>query len=232
MGWHAITAALEKPDISKVTVITERWPEEIPDQPKKLDVVKIDSWTNGLGARHFEGASAVVSCLGGGPNGNNSQSSSYKRNMHIIAAMEASGVDRMVAISPATDGERKARPRWANKFMAKGASQKQARKAEAAYAKSSLDYLLVTPASSSSGGSASSDKITSNSAGGSGNNNTKEAAQFMINQAVCPTLYRTSSLVRRLSGETVETVVEDLYDFLDISDRNETNSLSLFRRSI
>jgi len=83
VGRHAILAALEKPSIEKITVITE-YPEKLDDEnwecncypeghvnpfiieASKLEMVKVDTWKNEQSdlAKHFDGATGVVSCLG------------------------------------------------------------------------------------------------------------------------------------------------------------------------
>ena len=81
---QAIIAALENQTVDKVTVITE-YPEKLdeknwecnctgghtnpfndPNAASKLEMVKIDTWKNEQPnlASHFNGANAVVSCLG------------------------------------------------------------------------------------------------------------------------------------------------------------------------
>ena len=86
VGRHAILAALENQSIEKITVITE-YPEKLdegnwecncypkghvnpfyhnPGEASKLQMVKIDTWKNEQSdlAKHFDGATGVVSCLG------------------------------------------------------------------------------------------------------------------------------------------------------------------------
>ncbi|KAL7542473.1 hypothetical protein ACHAXR_011819 [Thalassiosira sp. AJA248-18] len=145
VGRHAIIAALEKPSIDKITVITS-YPEKLDEKnwecncpgghtnpfndsnmASKLEIVKIDSWKNdqlNLITQHFVGATAVVSCLGHrqpgwkDPELKKTGLIAYDGNKQVIAAMEAAKVDRVVVISSFGINGDKSWPHWATKFMA------------------------------------------------------------------------------------------------------------------
>jgi saccharopine dehydrogenase-like NADP-dependent oxidoreductase len=81
VGRHAVRAALDRtdPKIDQITVLSqhietlneENWkcgcttPHKFTeDEMKRLTIVQIDSWDEKVLSKHFEGASAVISCLG------------------------------------------------------------------------------------------------------------------------------------------------------------------------
>jgi len=143
VGRHAIMAALEKPTINKIVVITEypelldlkNWecncsgghsnPFNNPDSSSRLEMVKIDTWKNDQPelAKHFDGAVGVVSCLGHRqPGWKNSDLKkrglvAHAGNKQVIAAMMASKVDRVVVISSIALNGDKSWPHWASKVM-------------------------------------------------------------------------------------------------------------------
>lgn len=127
VGRHAILAALEKKElVSKITVITEypellnekQWecgcpgghtnPFQDTKHASKLEMVQVKDWKTDnqhLLAPHFQGADAVISCLGHRQPGW-SQPILRKRgivahdgNKQVIQAMQASKVERAVVIS-------------------------------------------------------------------------------------------------------------------------------------
>jgi len=145
VGRHAILAALEKPSIDKVTVITEypekldeeNWecncpgghtnPFSLPDASQRLEMVKVDTWKNeqqGL-ANHFVGAEGVVSCLGHRQPGWKYKELkergliAYEGSKQVISAMEEANVSRVVAISSfgLKRGDKSLWPHWASKLM-------------------------------------------------------------------------------------------------------------------
>ncbi|KAL7537049.1 hypothetical protein ACHAWF_005643 [Thalassiosira exigua] len=143
VGRHAIIAALEKPSIDKIVVITEypdmldekNWecncpgghtnPFSDPDAASKLEMVKVDTWKNdqpGL-AKHFEGV-AVVSCLGHRQPGwkhpelKTRGLIAYDGSRQVIAAMEEAKAERVVAITSISINGDRSWPHWASKIMA------------------------------------------------------------------------------------------------------------------
>lgn len=145
VGRHAILAALEKPTIDKVTVITEypelldetNWecncpgghtnPFNDPSLSSRLEMVKIDTWKKEQPnlSQHFVGATGVVSCLGHRQPGWKNKELitrgliAYDGNKQVIKAMGEAKVDRVAVISSFAigDGGTKAWPHWASKFM-------------------------------------------------------------------------------------------------------------------
>ena len=177
VGRHAILAALEQPTLDKITVITE-YPELLDesnwecnctgghtnparDHPDKISMVKVDNWKDPVPilAQHFEGATAVVSCLG-----HRQPGVKYPQlisrgliakdgNTQVIKAMKASKVNRIVVCSSMGMGEN---IHWAGKLMKiffwtnTRKAYKDLRGMEQAYrdAASSpgdIDYLLIRP---------------------------------------------------------------------------------------
>eukprot|EP00526_Cylindrotheca_closterium_P015118 CAMPEP_0113659190 /NCGR_PEP_ID=MMETSP0017_2-20120614/32184_1 /TAXON_ID=2856 /ORGANISM="Cylindrotheca closterium" /LENGTH=253 /DNA_ID=CAMNT_0000573641 /DNA_START=73 /DNA_END=831 /DNA_ORIENTATION=+ /assembly_acc=CAM_ASM_000147 len=143
VGRHAILAALEKPEVSKITVITE-YPEKLdeknweshgektnpfnnPEFSPRLGMVKVeDSWKKPQTnlASHFTGADAVISCLGHRQPGMKYKELlkkglvAYDGNKQVIEAMQEAKVDRAVVItSIGLKGDDGAWPHWAAKFM-------------------------------------------------------------------------------------------------------------------
>lgn len=192
-------------------------------------MVKIDSWKNnqpGL-AKHFEGASAVVSCLGHRQPGwkypelKERGLIAYDGSKQVIAAMEEAKVNRVVAItSMAIKGDR-SWPHWATKFMAclfmtfQRKAGKDLEAMEDAYTESSLDYLLVRPVGigeevvpkgryylQEAGKKKVRDEYGGEVIDGivGGNMAKLDVARFMVDEAVNPTLHKTSKTVGAKPG--------------------------------
>lgn len=238
VGRHAILAALENESVQHITVITE-YPEKLdefnwecncfpekghvnpfndPGNGSKLEMVKIDSWKTDRAAlsQHFEGATAVISCLGHRQPGWKYPELiqrgliAYDGNKQVIKAMEASKVDRVVVISSfglRTDNG-SAWPHWARRlmaflfstFMRKARNDLEAM--EKLYQTSSLDYLIVRPVGISE------DKVPvgeyylqeDGEEAVGGNMAKMDASRFMVAQAVNPTIHRTSKVVGAKPG--------------------------------
>lgn len=112
VGRHAVQAALERPEVKEVRVLTkypelleeENWkcgcttPHKWTDEDRKrFQVIPVKSWKDDL-TEHFRGATAVVSCLG------NRQPfvggwESAEGNEAVIQAMKVEGVDRSVVLT-------------------------------------------------------------------------------------------------------------------------------------
>lgn len=204
-------------------------PFDDPDHASRLDMVKIDSWTKeqpGL-AKHFAGAIGVVSCLGHRqPGWKNPELIkrgliAYVGNKQVIAAMNAAKVDRAVVITSVALNGDKSWPHWASGVMGclfKTFQRKSGNdliRMEAAYVESSLDYLFVRPVGISE------DKVPTGQyylqqpgeiksldvASGmiidgilGGNMAKMDVARFMVDEAVRPTLHRTSRVVGSKPG--------------------------------
>lgn len=146
VGRHAILAALEHKATEHVTVITE-YPEKLdeknwecncfkdgPTNPfsdsanaSRLKMVKIDTWKNEQAdlSEHFEGADAIISCLGHRQPGWKYPELikrgliAYDGNKQVVAAMKEAKVKRVVVISSfglRTDTD-VVWPHWARTFM-------------------------------------------------------------------------------------------------------------------
>lgn len=174
VGRHAILAALEQPSVEHVTVITE-YPELL-DEPNwecncegghtnpikgehasKIKMVPIDSWFKPHAnlREHFEGADAVISCLGHRQPG-------YKYpqlierglvaeagNQQVVDAMKDAKVKRIVCMSSMGMGEN---IHWAGKLMkiffwtnTRKAYKDLQKMEEIFHSSSDLDYLLIRP---------------------------------------------------------------------------------------
>lgn len=236
MGRHAILAALERGDVAKVTVITEHpelldeanWECGCPgghtnparDHPDRVEVVTIGpTWdeadhTETL-KRHFEGAAAVVSCLGHRQPGWRNRELltrglvAASGNRQVVRAMEETpGLDRAVVMS--SIGIQEDWPplefHLAGKAMGllfKGPSKKAFKdlnSMELAYKKSSaeLDYLFVRPAGLTENvvpegkwflqEEKGKDKVGIEIA-------KMDVARFMIEEALAPTRHRTGVVI-------------------------------------
>jgi putative NADH-flavin reductase len=177
VGRHAILAALEQPMVAKVTVITE-YPELL-DEPNwecgcetphtnpsstsdKVQVVSIDSWNNEQTnlAEHFQGADAVISCLGHRQPGFKHPELIQKGlvaaggNRQVIQAMQDANMERVVVMSSV--GIQEDWPpiefHWGGKIMGWmfqticKKSFQDLNEMEVAYKESPLDYLFIRPA--------------------------------------------------------------------------------------
>ncbi len=180
-------------------------------------------------AEHFSGATGVVSCLGHRQPGWKYPELitrgliAYVGNRQVIAAMSAAKLDRVVVITSfALKGRGTSEwPHWASTLM--GCLQKTfMRKAgndlarmEAAYVESPLDYLLVRPVGISEdkvpvgryylqqpGEKKSLDGASGEIIDGivGGNMAKMDAARFMVDEAIRPTLHRTSRVVGSKPG--------------------------------
>jgi NAD(P)H-binding len=172
VGRHAVRAALDRPnEIEHITVISQytdslkdkNWnsacsPSEIEiteDEWKRLTIVPIQSWEDEASfLSYFEGAGAVISCMG------NRQMTLGDRvsgvgNTKVVKAMTQYNIPRVVSISSV--GIRDDWPplefHWSGKvlsciFLTVGRSDyKDLSKGEEAYADSpsAIDYLIVRP---------------------------------------------------------------------------------------
>ena len=229
VGRHAIIAALEKPTINKIVVITEypelldlkNWecncsgghinPFNNPDSSSRLEMVKIDTWKNDQPelAKHFDGAVGVVSCLGHRqPGWKNSDLKkrglvAHAGNKQVIAAMMASKVDRVVVISSIALNGDKSWPHWASKVMGC---------LFATFQRSAAKDLIGMEAEyvESSGhyylqqpGEKKSLDVTSGTMmdGEVGGNMAKiDVARFMVDEVIHPTLHRKSQTVGAKPG--------------------------------
>jgi hypothetical protein len=178
VGRHAILAALEQPSVSHVTVITE-YPELLDEKQwecncdahtnpskthsNKVTMIPIDSWENKQEnlAQHFQGAHAVISCLGHRQPGFKNPILRKKGlvaavgSRQVIAAMQEAKVDRAVVMS--SMGIQEDWPpmefHWGGKILAwmfKGICKKACtdlNEMEVAWKEAmDLDYLFIRPA--------------------------------------------------------------------------------------
>ncbi|KAL3776833.1 hypothetical protein ACHAW5_001181 [Stephanodiscus triporus] len=204
-------------------------PFDDPDNASRLDMVKIDSWTKEQPdlATHFSGAIGVVSCLGHRQPGWKYPELikrgliAYVGNKQVIAAMNAAKVDRAVVITSIALNGDKSWPHWASGVMGclfKTFQRKSGNdliRMEAAYVESSLDYLFVRPVGIAEDKvptgqyylqqpcemkslDVASGKIIDGILGG--NMAKMDAARFMVDEAVRPTLHRTSRVVGSKPG--------------------------------
>ena len=231
VGRHAILAALEKPSLEKITVISE-YPELLDEKnwecgcvgghtnpfndsnySSRLEMVKIESWKNDEPrlAQHFEGADAIVSCLGHRQPGMRHSELikrgliAYEGNRKVIKAMEEANIDRVVVISSIALNGDKSWPHWANNVMAflfKTLNKKARKDLEAMeeiFLESPLDYLFVKPVGIGENvvpvGKYFLQKPGDKSEVVGGNMAKMDVASFMIDEAVSPTFHRTSKTV-------------------------------------
>mmetsp|Transcript_80598 Transcript_80598/g.121111 ORF Transcript_80598/g.121111 Transcript_80598/m.121111 type:complete len:276 (-) Transcript_80598:85-912(-) len=178
VGRHAILAAMEKPEVSKITVLTEfpelldlpNWECNCPkphtnpsskggdDHDNRVNLVKIQNRQEDLSS-HFQGATAVISCLGhrqpgwSNPDLKKRGIIAAEGNQQVIDAMTKAGIDRAVVMS--SMGIQEDWPpvefHWAGKIM-KLLFKTNTRKAfkdltemEVLYKKSSIDYVFIRP---------------------------------------------------------------------------------------
>jgi len=191
-------------------------PFDDPENASRLKMVKIDTWKDELPnlSEHFVGASAVVSCLGHRQPGwkypelKKRGLVAYDGNRRVIAAMEEANVERVVTISSfAINGDR-SWPHPASKFMAclfktfMRKARKDLEAMEDAYVRSSLDYLIVRPVGIGEDVVETGRyylQVPGEDAVG-GNMAKMDAARFMIDEAVRPTLHRCSQTVGSKHG--------------------------------
>lgn len=231
VGRHAILAALEKPEVSKITVITE-YPEKLdeknwdsygdktnpfnnPEFAPRLKMVKVeDSWKKPQAnlASHFQGADAVISCLGHRQPGFKYKELikkgliAYDGNKQVIQAMQEAKVDRAVVItSIGLGGDDGAWKHWAAdilKAMFKTVTRKAKKDLEAMeklYVESPLDYLFVRPVGISEDCEPAGKYFIQepgNKKEVVGGNMAKiDVARFMVDQALNPTFHKTTKTV-------------------------------------
>lgn len=242
VGRHAILAALEHSSVEKITVITE-YPEKLdeknwdcgcpdghtnpfkdPANASKLHMVKIDTWKRPQTdlARHFQGADAVVSCLGHRQPGKKYPELiekglvAFDGNKQVIQAMQENQIDRAVVISSfGLKGDKpRSWPHFATKIMA-CLFQTMARKAkndleamEDEYLKTSLDYLFVRPVGISEDAPPKGEYFIQDPGNKEelvGGNMAKiDVARFMVDQAVNPTFHKTSKTVGAKPGTPMD----------------------------
>lgn len=171
VGRHAVLAALERDDVSKLKVFSEH-PEAIQEfHPKKnwncgcpdkhvltkeqlerVEIIKVDGWRVKDLSSHFEGVTAVVSCLG------NRQMFIGDRvaaegSRAIISCMSSHSITRVVAITSVGLGNDIPACEWhyGGKIMGvlfQTTSRREAvdlRRMELKFEDSDLDYLLIRP---------------------------------------------------------------------------------------
>lgn len=169
VGRHAVQAALERPnDIQEIKVLSEHtetleednWncgcstPHSFTDEERKrVAIIKIDSWEDESLLEHFEGAGAVISCLG------NRQMTLGDRvggegSRMVVKAMNHHKVSRAVVMSSAGVGDDwpPVEFHWSGKvlkfiFLSCGKKDyKDLTEAEEAFQSSKdVDYLIVRP---------------------------------------------------------------------------------------
>lgn len=168
VGRHAIRAALDRPAVDEITVLSqhtetlndENWNCGCPsphkftdDEKKRLTIVPLDSWEDGAIHQHFEGADAVISCLG------NRQMTLGDRvggegSRMVVKAMNKYKIERVVVMSSmgVKDDWPPAEFHWSGKilsmiFMTCGKSDyKDLTAAEEAFHSSKdIDYLIIRP---------------------------------------------------------------------------------------
>jgi len=229
VGRHAILAALEK-NVSHITVITS-FPEKLDEKnwdsygdktnpfddvanKGRLEMVKVDSWKDELPSKHFEGAGAVVSCLGHRQPGWKYKELmskgliAFEGNSRVIKAMGEANVERVVTISSfGLNGDRQWKHPAAkimtclfNTFIRKAG--KDLTKSERAYQASSLDYLIVRPVGIGEEvepcGKYYLQEVGEDVVGG--NMAKIDAARFMVDEAMKPSLHRCSKVVGSKPG--------------------------------
>jgi hypothetical protein len=247
VGRHAILAALENQLIDKITVITE-YPEKLnetnwdcgcvgghtnpfddSENASRLEMVKIDTWKKEQTdlAKHFVGATGVVSCLGHRqPGWKNPELVkrglvAYLGNKQVIAAMNAAKVERAVVITSIALNGDKSWPHWASGVMGclfrtfQRKSGFDLIKMEAAYLESSLNYLFVRPVGIAEdkvptgqyylqqpGEKKSLDVANANIIEGivGGNMAKMDTGRFMVDEAIHPSLHKTSRVVGSKPG--------------------------------
>jgi nucleoside-diphosphate-sugar epimerase len=229
VGRHAILAALEKPEVEHITVITE-YPELLDESnwecncegghtnptkgehASKITMVAIDSWKNPQAnlAEHFQGATAVISCLGHRQPG-------YKYpqliqrglvatagNQQVVDAMTKANVKRIVVITSMGMGEN---IHWIGNVMKfffwtnSRKAYRDLRMMEEIFSQSDsndLDYLLVRPMGLSEEQVPINEWYTQEKKGVDvlGLDFAKmDCARYMVQEALHPTRSRTSILV-------------------------------------
>lgn len=173
VGRHAVLAALERDDVKSIKVFTEH-PETIQsfhpkknwncgcpekhvlteEQLKRIEIITVpdEHWRVKDLSPHFEGVTAVVSCLG------NRQMFIGERvaevgSRAVVNSMKSHGITRVVAMSSICIGDDVPGLEWhfAGKIMKllfQTTSRREAvdlRRAELTYEDSDLDYLLIRP---------------------------------------------------------------------------------------
>jgi hypothetical protein len=173
VGRHAVIAALERTDVTTVKVLTKHkdlldqknWDCSCPEphsftfQDKvRMNVVPVKSWDDKNIGKHFQGACAVVSCLG------NRQPGTFDKlikagwdsaagNKAVIRAMKQHSVRRSVVISSVGIAEDWPPMEWhwdghkmasQFRFFSKDAVQDLTHM-EQEYHDSDLDFLIVRP---------------------------------------------------------------------------------------
>ena len=168
VGRHAILAALERDDVASVKVFSEHpetlqetnWKCGCPDdhvltedQLKRMEIIKVSpGWKAKDLSSHFEGVTAVVSCLG------NRQMFLGERvaeggSKAVVASMNKHNISRVVAITSVGLGEDVPGCEWhyGGKIMGilfQTTCRREAvdlRRGELTFQDSGLDYLLVRP---------------------------------------------------------------------------------------
>lgn len=226
VGRHAVLAALERDDVGAIKVLTE-YPEDIQtfhpkknwhcgcpedhvlteEQLKRVEIIKVpDShWRVKDLSPHFQGVTAVVSCLG------NRQMFIGDRvaavgSRAVASSMSAHNISRVVAMTSVCLGDDVPGVEWhfGGKIMSllfQTTSRREAvdlRKAELVYQDSDLDYLLIRPVGLGE------DVVPANEwfiqkekfKDTLGINMAKlDCARFMVEEALKPTRHRTAVVV-------------------------------------
>jgi NAD(P)H-binding len=171
VGRHAIRAALDRPtEIERITVLSqhsesltdENWNcgcnpslHKFTDEEKqRLSIVHVESWSDKILASHFEGAGAVISCLGNRQMTLGDRVGGVGSDM-VARAMNLHKVERAIVISSIGVGDDwpPLEFHWAGKVMAcifltcGRSDYKDLTSVESTFHNSqNIDYLLVRPA--------------------------------------------------------------------------------------
>jgi putative NADH-flavin reductase len=239
VGRHAILAALEKPEVSKITVITEHpekldeknWdsygdktnPFDNPEFAPRLKMVKVEeSWKKPQEnlSSQFQGADAVISCLGHRQPGIQNKDLlkrglvAYDGNKQVIQAMNEANVNRVCVITSmglgGDDGAWKHFAAGILKTMFRTVARKARKDLEAMeklYVESSLDYLFVRPVGISEdcepAGKYFIQEPGNKKEVVAGNMAKIDVARFMVDQAINPTFHRATKTVGAEPGSGI-----------------------------
>lgn len=218
VGRHAILAALERKDVSYIKVLSEH-PETLEEknwncgcpqdheftneERDRIEIIPVKDWTDITG--HFEGVTAVVSCLG------NRQPflgdrSAKEGSKALVEAMNTHNISRVVAINSVGIGDDKPslEYHWAGKVMDGLFSticrreRNDLTKSEKCFRESDLDFLLIRPVGLGEDivpvnewflqKVKFEDKVGINMA-------KLDVARFMVKEALEPTLHRTAVVI-------------------------------------
>lgn len=218
VGRHAILAALERKDVSSIKVLSEH-PETLQEKnwncgcPQdheltkeeldRIEIIPIKDWGDIM--RHFEGVTAVVSCLG------NRQSFLGDRvategSKAVVDAMKSHGISRVVAMNSVGLGDDQPclEYHWAGKIMdglfatVSRRERKDLTGSETCFRESDRDFLLIRPVGLGEDvvpvnewflqKEKFKDKVGINMA-------KLDCARFMVQEALEPTKHRTAVVI-------------------------------------